>query len=155
MDKSFLSLCIAITLSGCGLARQSEKETAIERCHQQFPSLERSTAVERVKCENAAYDIMRPTLGHSDLFALHHTSAVVIAERFQNGQITQAEAEQQLAFMRSQIVSEAERRDANSAAASTAANNALISAGAAMMTAPRSSSTTCTKNGTILNCTTY
>ncbi len=155
MRKTATLGLLSLSLSCCGLARQSEKEPAIARCHEQYPTLERSTAIERVKCENAAYDIMRPSLGHDDLFNLHHTSALLIAERFQNGQLTAAEAEQQLALMRSQIVSEAEHRDAGNRASRAAASAALTNAGAAMMATPRASSTNCTRYGPNLNCTTY
>lgn len=161
-------LCLATALSGCGLAMQSQKEAAIERCHQRFPTFERSTALERVKCENAAFDIMRQSLGNGDLFELHHTSAIVIAERFQSGQITQAEAEQQLALLRSNIVSEADRRDTSGRAANAASNAALINAGAALMSSPqpappmqpmqpipRPVTTTCSRMGIYANCTTY
>jgi hypothetical protein len=168
LKKFTSSICLAITVSGCGLALQSQKDAAIERCHQRFPTFERTTAVERVRCENAAFDIMRSSLGNGDLFDLHHTSAVVIAERFQNGQITQAEAEQQLASLRSNIVSEADRRDTSGRAANAASNAALINAGAALMSSPqpappmqpmqpipRPITTTCSRMGIYANCTTY
>ncbi len=141
MRKTATLCLLSLSLCCCGLARQSEKESAIARCHEQYPTLERNTAIERVKCENAAYDIMRPSLGNDDLFNLHHASA--------------AEAEQQLALMRSQIVSEAEHRDAGNRASRAAASAALTNAGAAIMATPRAASTNCTRYGQNLNCTTY
>jgi hypothetical protein len=126
MSKFIVLIPLAFSISACGLALQSQKDEAIGRCHAQYPTFERSTAVARVKCENSAFDLMRPALGNDDLFVLHHTSAVVIAERYQNGQLTEAEAQQQLAALRSQIINEADRRDSNNQAARAASSAALI-----------------------------
>jgi hypothetical protein len=156
MKKIALICLCASSISGCGLALQSQKDDAIARCHAEFPTLERGMAVQRVKCENAALDIMRSSLGHDDLFNLHHATALLIAERFQNGAITAAEAEQQIALLRSQIVSEADRRDEGEKASRSASSAALMNAGATML-APRQKpvTTNCNRTGASINCSTY
>jgi hypothetical protein len=66
---------------------------------------------------------------------LYHAERVALAEKVDAGAMTPAEAELKLAQMKTEIISEAQRRS----------NNATMAAAASMAAMPRS--TTCNTNG--------
>jgi hypothetical protein len=147
-------VALALTLCGCGLARQQElqaqraalnqqAQAAIQECDTKFPKGATPTAIARAQCLNDATEITRPVWGGSaDLVNVFMTSRLAAAERFQKGQITFAQYSEEVATKWSQLVSEEQRRNlANRsvAAQETAAQNI-------------GGPTSCTRIGNTVNC---
>lgn len=112
-------LCIA--LAGCGLAarkqRQEEmaaamaaKDEGIAACKVQYPD-EGKDFVVRNKCAFEAAKVVRPFVTYPDLFDQSWATVAVVAEQLQTKKITRAEADLQIAQMRSQITAEEQRRN--------------------------------------------
>jgi hypothetical protein len=113
------ALCAA--LAGCGLARQQEAQqqrdaavagikAGIEECNQRFPK-EQKTAVVRSHCLADATAPYRSLWSFPDLYDQEASGRNMLAEKWQKGQITQAEYEFQFSQMHSQIESEGQRRN--------------------------------------------
>jgi hypothetical protein len=159
-QHSLFLVALSVLLAGCGIARQRElqaqrealqaqSKAAVEQCNQTYPTGDPKTAVARAKCENEAVGIQRPLMPYPDLMDLFFASRIAIAEQFQNGKITLAQANETLAIKRSEIIAEEQRRvNSNRAVAAQqqAASAAMI--GALSAGAPR----TCTTFGNTTNC---
>lgn len=156
MKAIFFLFLASLTLLGCGLARQQELEAkraalqeqnaaAVQICDSKFPKGETKTAIVRAQCMNEAAEILRPTMPFPDLLDVFMTSRMAIAERVQKGQMTIAQANEEITARRSQLVAEEQRRmlaNRSVAAQETSAQASVLAAG------PRS----CTKFGNTINC---
>lgn len=122
MKFRFIAIAaLAATVAGCGLARQQERKEASERaiaqvkadvevCNQTYPRAQK-TALVRAQCLGAATEHLRPFVNYPDLLDQEKTGRNVLAEKWQNGKITQMEYEAQFTEMHSQIVAEEQRRN--------------------------------------------
>jgi hypothetical protein len=152
--RATLLVVLALSLSGCGLARRQEMQAqkaalkeqsaaAVQECDAKFQKGAVPTAVARAQCLNDAMEIMRPLWGGSaDLVSVFMTGRLAAAERFQKGQITFAQYSEEVANKWSQVVTEEQRRNlANRsvAAQETAAQNI-------------GGPTSCTRVGNTVNC---
>jgi hypothetical protein len=148
---SFIAL--ALTLCGCGLARQRElqernaalqeqSKAAMQECDAKFPKGVVATVVPRIQCLNDAMAIVRPTSRNPDLLESFMASRSAIAERIQKGQITMAQGNEEIANKWSQVVAEDQRRalaNRSVSAQETAAQNI-------------GGPTSCTRVGNTVNC---
>jgi hypothetical protein len=118
MEKLSFIGAILLLCSGCASTQQDQAQLALteqynaayQRCKEQYPAypvLEPKTAVASVKCFNR---IPRPVASNSDLFELANATRLAVAEKLEKGQVTQAEAQQQIASETSHIMTEWERR---------------------------------------------
>jgi hypothetical protein len=102
------ALVPALALGGClSTADRISKEAEAKRavCRQQtFP-----TNVERARCHNSA-DARLGEVWGSDLAAVRHQARLVIAERQDRKELTEAEAELEFAKINAQLTSQATRR---------------------------------------------
>lgn len=83
---------------------------AEQGCNVKFPPGTASTAVARARCLNDAQTITRPYWTQPDLIGSFMATRLAIAERFQKGQITAAQANEEVANKWSQITTETQRR---------------------------------------------
>jgi hypothetical protein len=147
-------LALTLTLCGCGLARQQElkaqsaalkeqSQAAVQECEAKYPKGSPATAVVRAQCMNDAMAITRPLWGTStDLVNGWMAHRVVVAEKLQKGQITVAQANEEMANSWTQVVDQEQRRNlANRSvtAQETAAQNI-------------GGPTSCTRIGNTVNC---
>lgn len=148
-QKAAVVVASALLLSGCGLARQQELAerraaimaqagAAIEQCNQQFRKGVQATAMARARCLNAAAEPTVDFYAGADLARLFFASRLAVAERYQAGQITEAQAEEETARRFAEMGDHASRR--NLAARSVAAQEAAA--------APVS----CVRTGNITSC---
>ncbi len=88
-------------------------EAAMNDCRIRFPVDDPKTIVAKMQCVNQAYAIELPALGNNaDLAQNFMTYRMGVAEQYQNGQITHAQAATMLADKWSQLNSEVQRRNA-------------------------------------------
>ena len=153
--RIFLVLGLCGLLAGCGLMARKEREeqqaaakaqsdAAMADCESKFPQGGKQY-VERAQCINAGVAIMRPFVPFPDLLDQDMANRAAMAERLQQGKITLAEANSELAQRRSQIVAEEQRRQLSGRAVS-----AQESAAAAAWRA--SSPVSCTKYSNTVSC---
>ena len=112
-------------------AAVAAKDQGIAACKAQYPD-ENKDYVARNKCAFEAAKVIRPFATYPDLFDESWATVAVLAEQLDAKKITRAQADLQLAQMRSQITSEEQRRNlANRsvAAQESAAAAAWISTG--------------------------
>lgn len=130
-----LIVAAGLALAGCvqeGLSPEARANMAQAR---QTCSLQK-TAVARARCQNAVdNEYVRPRLRTPDLLDLYQAERLALAEKVDAGAMTLAEADLKLAEMKTEIVSEDQRRTTNAQMA-----------GAAMMAA-MPHSTTCNSYG--------
>jgi hypothetical protein len=151
--RALVFIALALTLCGCGLARQRElqernaalqeqSKAAVQECDTKFPKGIVATAVPRVQCLNDAMAITRPTSRNPDLLDSFMASRLAIAERIQKAQITMAQGGEEIANKWSQVVAEDQRR--------TLANRSVR----AQETAAENigGPTSCTRIGNTVNC---
>jgi hypothetical protein len=116
-------LLLAPVLAACGLEQiaaqqrtaelKKQFEAAMNDCRVRFPVDDPKTIVAKMQCVNQAYAIELPALGNNaDLAQNFMTYRISVAEQYQNGQITHAQAATMLADKWSQLNSEAHRRNA-------------------------------------------
>jgi hypothetical protein len=123
MRRSVLALTVgaSIVVAGCGIIRQRQLQARIDelkaqslaasqQCDMTFPAGNPKTAMARAKCQTDALLIMRPVAPFPDLMDLFAASRIEIAERVQNGQLTVAQANEQIASKQSELVAEEQRR---------------------------------------------
>jgi hypothetical protein len=146
-------LCAALV--GCGLSQQaqlekqrtavvSEATEAIAQCNETYKKVQ-ATAVARAKCIGDASLRVRAFSSAPDLFDQEVAGRNALAEKWQKGQITQAEYEFQFTQLHSQLESEGQRR----ALATRSVNAQEATATAALMsTGP----VICNKVGTTTIC---
>jgi hypothetical protein len=144
---------VVATMGGCGIARRAEiakqaeelkqrSAAAAQDCVTRFPAGNSATAVSRMQCLNDALLIVRPIMPYPDLLDSFIASRLVIAEHVQKGQITLAEANEQIASKRSAFVAEEQRRllaNRSVSAQETMAQNI-------------GGPTTCTRTGNTVSC---
>ena len=85
-----------------------------------------------------------PFLRYPDLGRLDMANRLVIAERLSEGQISEAEADQQFSQLHSQIVAEEQRRNL--------ANRSVSAQETAAAAASRAASPTCVTSGYVVSC---
>lgn len=148
-QKAAIVAASALFLTGCGLARQQEAAdrraaanasagAAIERCNQQFRKGTQTTAMARARCLNAAAEPIIDFYPNPELSRLFFASRLAIAERYQAGHLTEAQAEEETARRFAEMTEQANRRSlAGRAVAAQEANNAPVS---------------CTKIGNTVSC---
>ncbi len=119
-------LLAALALAGCSEQGLSPEAVAnFEKERAGCAAL--GTAVARARCYNGVLErYYRPTVRDQDLFALERAERVAVAEKVDAGKMTPAEADLQMAQVRSEVSSEAQRRS----------NNADIAAAATMAAMP-------------------
>jgi hypothetical protein len=130
-----------VTLAGCAFEQiaaqqraadiKKKFETAVSDCKTKFPTDDRKTIVASMQCMDQALAIEVPELGaNADLAQNFMTYRMTIAERFQNGRITHAQAAKMLADKWSQLNNEAQSRNtlAQTAAAQQKAADAAATA---------------------------
>ena len=155
--KAFcVAVVLGLTVASCGIARRQEMQARIQelqaqslaasqRCDVSVPAGNAKTAVERAKCQTEAWAILRPTTPYPDLLDLMIASRLAIAEQVQNGKLTIAQANEQIAAKRSELVAEEQRR--NLANRSVAAQEGMAAASQSAA-GPHS----CTWFGNTVNC---
>ena len=176
------SLIVLFTLAGCGLARQAQIRQEIDvasvqharaeaSCEQQFPSKTQKPVTPRLKCFKAADDARNGTIqrlkgnAHLDVIEAHYARALLAAERYDRGEISEAEynvavaesrasANGQLADRRNKTAAVAAQQQAAAAASQQAATAAGDSIRAATQV-QRPTTTNCNTFGNTVNCTTY
>jgi hypothetical protein len=151
-----IGTALAFLLSGCGLVRQQEMKAraealqaqsaaATQECEVKFPKGNPKAAMDRTRCMNNAQLILRPLAPYPDLMDLYLASNMAIAERLQKGQITIAQANEEIARKSAEITSEQQRRMLADRSVSAQEDMAAASARAA---GPHS----CTRIGNTVNC---
>jgi len=171
---------IVFTLAGCGLARQAEIKQAADQaqaqlgvghveCERQYPDKYKRPVTPRVKCFNAANDRYNNAMARSvsnpvlDLHDAHHARRLVAAERYDKGELSQAEYELAMANSRTEATSQANDRNNKAAAvsaqqqaAAAQQSQAAIARGRAIQDAfnPRTqtTNTNCNSVGNSVNC---
>lgn len=125
MKKLLLICFVSLSCSGCGVRARVEEmerhakeliaqsEAAKQECLKKFPTEQQKTAIARTKCLNNAAMITRSLEyeGLRDVFDLRLASKAVIAEKWQRGQITQAEASLELAKVETGINEQLQQRE--------------------------------------------
>ena len=150
---SIFAICIFLT--GCGLSAQQKQkqasESAIQQakaamgaCESKYP---RGTKqyVEKARCQNDATNIVRPFMPYPDLVDQDTATRMAIAEKLQQGKLSEADANMQFTQAHSQIIAEEQRRQLNGRAV-----HAQESAAAAAWQA--SSPVSCTSIGATTTC---
>jgi hypothetical protein len=168
-------LLALLALGGCGVARQAQiadakKQLAAAQavCKDQLPHAQRADCM--AEAENA-YE--RPFINDPEMLDLLQAKRKDLAVQLDNGQLTQEQANLELATLRVQIrQTELERRNAASSvsAQQSAASAAQLGAAARLLqstppvveappvmqpAAPRPVNTTCNGFGNTVNCTSY
>lgn len=150
-----LIMLISVGLAGCGLeqvaAQQQEKQyqAALADCNARIPTVNRTNVVAKMQCTNNAIALALPELGsNSDLLQTYLAYRASVAEQIQDGRITGAQGAALITQRWSEVVSEAQRRNAaGSEAFSDALVNALVVANATYAAAPPPNlGTHCTTN---------
>jgi adenine-specific DNA methylase len=167
---------IAATLTGCGTPYRAQLQQAIQEgnvaiwdCENKRKSGELKTYEESVQCSNPRYINAYQKVGfpYMDLINLMASKALEVAEREDKKEITEAQAQLELAQFNTQINSEENRRDAGQqqlASQRATAAAAMFSsmpryqapapASLAPLPAPRPIvNTNCMATGQYLNCT--
>lgn len=122
--RAVVVLGCAMLLAGCVSSRDKAAISAAEAGVADCKAKTFRSAVERARCLNAAAEIAAPAVGDSaDLFRVAQNTRLVLAERVDRGQITQAEADLQMSQTMAGLVSEDNRRA--TAQRSAAAQEAL------------------------------
>lgn len=182
-----LTVVATAGLCGCGLAQQAQLEQLhqqsqaslqadLSACKSRYPGLVKGQAADSLRCSNAAYERNAQALpgNNKDLISLAGAKSVAAAERFDNGQITKAELDVELAQIYTEFSSGSQNRTHQMIAAESAAQQAAaarhqaamqgMAAGAAIMSgglaapparAPFPQQTNCTTFGRNTNCTTW
>jgi hypothetical protein len=147
---------IVLLVAGCGLIRQRELQersaqlraqstAAAQVCDERFPKGQVKTAVARTQCVNDALAILRPIMPHPDLLDLNLATRTALAEKVQKGQLTLAQANEEMMRKQSEMIAEEQRRvlaNRSVRAQETVADASLQAAG------PHS----CTRIGNTVNC---
>src|SRR3954454_19610551 len=121
MRRVIAAFVAAALISGHGLASQLEQtaqvasleiqaRAATDDCDRKFQPGDRSVATARAKCLNDALEILAPALGYDDLIRLYVAARMAIAERFEAGLISYAQAEKELSREITKVVAETKRR---------------------------------------------
>jgi len=154
MLRMILATIVGLSLSGCGLvARQQQQEQlarvkqqaaeAKQDCESRFPTSPKKNHVEQAKCLNAFNEsVVKPTSPFPDLIDLLDATRLSLATKVDQGTMSEADANLQLAQTRTHIVQEADRRQL--AVRSVNAQETAAAASAA--------GTTCIKNGNTVSC---
>ena len=147
-----VAVVLGLTVASCGIARQARIQelqaqslAASQRCDVSVPAGNAKTAVERAKCQTQAWAILRPIMPYPDLLDLMIASRLTIAEQIQNGKLTIAQGNEQIAAKRSELAAEEQRR--NLANRSVAAQEGMAAASQSAA-GPHS----CTWFGNTVNC---
>jgi hypothetical protein len=130
-------------LAGCGLAREAQLQREQEAKYKEtLKACATMQPVRWAQCQTEAENQYFGALKNSaygDLLTLKQAKRAEIASRLQSGQITKAQADVELASLNSQLVSEAQRRQAtNRIAAAQESAAAAASMSAAAMSQPQS-----------------
>ena len=130
-----LVFVVAFALAGCVNNELSPEAKANMAQAREVCRLEKS-AVAKANCQNEVdNEYIRPRLRTTDLLDLYQAERLELAEKVDAGAMTPTEADLKLAEMKTQIISEDQRRS----------NNAAMAAAATMAAMPRS--TTCNSYG--------
>ena len=147
-----MAVVLGLTVASCGIARQAriqelqaQELAAIQRCDVTVPAGNPKTAVERAKCQTEAMAILRPIMPYPDLQDSMIAIRLAIAEQVQNGKLTIAQGNEQIAAKRSEIVAEEQRRNLANRSVAAQEGMAVASLSAA---GPHS----CTRIGNTVNC---
>ena len=147
-----VAVVLGLTVASCGIARQAriqelqaQELAAIQRCDVTVPAGNPKTAVERAKCQTEAWAILRPIMPYPDLLDLMIASRLTIAEQIQNGKLTIAQGNEQIAAKRSELAAEEQRRNLANRSVAAQEGMAVASLSAA---GPHS----CTWFGNTVNC---
>jgi hypothetical protein len=123
--RAICVLAAAFALAGCVPdAPTPEMAASFEKDKAACGAL--NTAVARAKCFNGVVDrYVRPTVRDQDLLTLEEADRLALAEQVDAGKLSVAQADLQLAQMRTQIFSEVQRRTNNADLASAASMSAM------------------------------
>ena len=102
IDMTRLSVCLVLVgmLSGCGLANQVASqqewkrfELAIQECDRQFPHKTQRPVMPRVRCLDGAWEAhaMQAAPRDRDLLKRFMASRLILAERYDRGDLTEAQ----------------------------------------------------------------
>lgn len=119
--RKFALAAVCLTLAGCGLARQAERQEQMnaakasmaqgfEDCKAQFPEGSKNY-IEKNKCNATAAAVIRPFTPYPDLFDNYWAKRAVLAERLQAGKLTLAEANAEATQTQSDVAAEEQRRN--------------------------------------------
>jgi hypothetical protein len=111
-----------------------QREAAVDVCQARFPGddYNAKTIVAKFQCINQADAIQLPAVPDPDLAQSYFAYRVAVAEQFQNGHITAAQAAAMVAEKRYQLNSEAQRRNAMAQTAAAQQRAADAAAAAAI-----------------------
>ena len=122
----------------------AEMQAGFAECKARFPEGSKQY-VAKQQCDSAAAQVIRSYMTYPDLFDRERADRAVIAERWQAGKMTVAEANQQATANKSQIAEDEQRRNL-----ATRSVGAQESAAAAAWRA--SAPVSCTRIGNTTNC---
>jgi hypothetical protein len=169
-------LLALLALNGCGIARRAEIADAkkhlvadVADCKAQYAA----SFVQQADCMTATENVYeKPFINDPEMLDLLQAKRQVLAVQVDNGQLTKAQANLELATLRTQIKqTELDRRNAAAAvsAQQSAASAQMLGASARLLqgtqpvappvvmqsVAPRAVNTTCNGFGNTVNCTSY
>jgi hypothetical protein len=164
MRVGFLMVLIGVALSGCGLAARQAAREEIQKtaqaerdeCNRLYPDKHRRPVMPRVRCISSAllkewvgYDRVRlPAyeVAQLDLVRLMSSRVIVAAERYDNGRLTEAEYDAEVAaavadynshlFQRQQMADQTSAAQSAASSAAIAASNSSASVIAPMPRSP-------------------
>jgi hypothetical protein len=122
-------------------AAKMQQESRLAACDVNFPPAAKKY-MDHAKCVNDAVNVIRPFVPYPDLLDQDNANRMLMAERLQQGKMTPAEATQEMAQRRSQVLAEEQRRGL--------ANRAVSAQESAAAAAWKG--TTCTRIGDTVNC---
>lgn len=134
--KFLLIIGVAVALGGCAAAKQQAAVAKISTARAECTSKHQGRYVETAICmTNAENAIVRPVYPYADLLNATQAHRLMIAEKTDKRELTEAEANFQLTQFTAQMGSEASRRQQGQQAVAAAQSQAwsnLAIAGAAM-----------------------
>jgi hypothetical protein len=171
-------VALSLNLSGCGLAQQAQLRSQYEQssavmqrelaeCNRRYPKRVKGQAADALRCSNAAFERNARSVpgNNADLVTLAGAKAVAAAERFDNGQITEAQLDVELATIHTEFAGGTQSRTNQGIMANAAAQQAAaarqqaamqsVAAGAAIMAPPAPTTTNCSVFGNTMNCKSY
>jgi hypothetical protein len=150
-----LILVATILCAGCGLAHEAQLERMLSEkkatCQNLFPDPHLKPASQRVKCMNDAVIDVAMGDPNADLLRTLAARRLVVAERYDGGQLTAAEFDAEMAALESDANTSAQERQNSSIQANAAATQAALAQSRAVQSAFHPT-TTCQTFGNTTTC---
>lgn len=124
MRRIVLLAAVVLTVAGCrSSARNQELAASVDAARAACNAQPYTTAVDRARCMNEAEAPLRGAVIPPDLFDVRTTNRLMLAEKVDRKELTQAEADARFAGLNSQLVGTQQSRN-NAAAVAAAARSA-------------------------------